>query len=848
MKYIQHIKTINYRIAILFFVFALVFSAFFVGQSIKAQTDLTISVNENVVQDGKASIYWNTDKEASCGIDYNDDPDVSGGIGTNGRIIQFGLPTNDGKFYYDVQLTGLELDTNYYYQVNCTLDGDSTTYQSDIKTLSVVKPDLTITDITAFPLTPNVNQETIITVQGKNIGSGGLRSGQGITNLFRSFQDFTITKEVHPNPTVSDPLDSQEKFTFVYTGKFTSMGNKGLSFIVDNANELVEENENNNSLTKTITVGLTKLAISGINGNSEPGNKASIYWRTNVESNCTLAYSTNADTSNGTTLLGNVIQVPTNTNDGLYYYDAKLSGLKSDTVYYYKILCPDSNNNVIESAIKSFNSSGISKPDLTIADVSLTPSNPEVGETVTVNVSVKNLGGSLTSGQGIDSWFASIQDLTWTSGGPALGAARSVTASNPMLNGETILYSGPGVFTSTGVKSTNFRVDNSSELDESNENNNSWTRSIVVGLDGLPDLTISNFKHSRLDVDQDLDTQLEFDLVNVGEAKPVRDFQLVVTNFTNGRLLKDVTYNDIYFTPNDYRAHVYIVGKVGSEFVEGENRIQITIDPENLLIESDESNNNFTKVIRTYVVAPESDEVPISYEVPDDEEQTDSATFSSDELRALRSRIKRLEHKITQLERQVVEAEKRLTRKINKALTKRLKGKILLQVEQNGEAWYVDEVSEERYYLKDGDTAYTALQAFGLGISNVDLEQIPVGVEDRAEKVDSDGDGLDDQLEDAIGTDKDNPDTDGDGFSDGDEIKSDFSPRDRTKLKLNKTLANKLEGKILLQVEGRGEAWYIHNGRRHYMKNGSLAYQIMRFLSLGITNDDIREIGVGELE
>jgi len=54
----------------------------------------------------------------------------------------------------------------------------------------------------------------------------------------------------------------------------------------------------------------------------------------------------------------------------------------------------------------------------------------------------------------------------------------------------------------------------------------------------------------------------------------------------------------------------------------------------------------------------------------------------------------------------------------------------------------------------------------------------------------------------------------------------------------------------VLQVQDRGQAWYINpkDGKRYYMKDGKLAYQIMRYLSLGITNEDIRQIAVGELE
>ena len=53
-------------------------------------------------------------------------------------------------------------------------------------------------------------------------------------------------------------------------------------------------------------------------------------------------------------------------------------------------------------------------------------------------------------------------------------------------------------------------------------------------------------------------------------------------------------------------------------------------------------------------------------------------------------------------------------------------------------------------------------------------------------------------------------------------------------------------GQILLQVESRGEAWYINpdDGKRYYMKDGPAAYQIMRFLSLGISNTDLSQIDI----
>ena len=235
--------------------------------------------------------------------------------------------------------------------------------------------------------------------------------------------------------------------------------------------------------------------------------------------------------------------------------------------------------------------------------------------------------------------------------------------------------------------------------------------------------------------------------------------------------------------------------------------------------------------------------------------QEDSQEDSAEDLSNATPKYLTLKGKIEQLgiitsesEKQLVATERNMVTQIDQSLTKRLAGKILLQVEEHGEAWYVDEETEKKFYLKDGDSAYNALQGFGLGITNTDLAKIPIGIEERAEIADTDNDGLDDKLEEALGTDINNPDTDGDGYSDGDEIRSGYNPLGAGALATNSQFANDLKGKILLQVESRGEAWYIHpeDGKRYYMKDGKLAYQIMRYLSLGITNEDLRKIDVGE--
>ncbi len=179
----------------------------------------------------------------------------------------------------------------------------------------------------------------------------------------------------------------------------------------------------------------------------------------------------------------------------------------------------------------------------------------------------------------------------------------------------------------------------------------------------------------------------------------------------------------------------------------------------------------------------------------------------------------------------------------------KLLGRILLQVEDKGEAWYVNPKDKKKYYMRDGSIAYEMMRKFGLGITNENLSKIPIGTDARFNERDTDQDGLPDKMEEAIGSDVYNKDSDGDGYLDGAEVESGYNPNGEGKIIIDQNLANSLRGKIVLQVESRGEAWYINpdDGKRYYMKDGNSAYEIMRFLSLGITNHNLEKIKTGHL-
>lgn len=170
-------------------------------------------------------------------------------------------------------------------------------------------------------------------------------------------------------------------------------------------------------------------------------------------------------------------------------------------------------------------------------------------------------------------------------------------------------------------------------------------------------------------------------------------------------------------------------------------------------------------------------------------------------------------------------------------------GKIFLQVEQNGEAWYVYPPTNHKYYLGRPDDAFSIMRNLGLGISNANLDQIPIGTIDTA-NTDSDLDGLSNDLETAIGTDPYNPDTDNDDFPDKTEIDSWNDPKGAGSLQTNNALINNLRGRILLQVEKNGEAWYLNpdNSKRYYLGRPNDAFAIMRSLGVGITDANLAAI------
>jgi hypothetical protein len=137
-----------------------------------------------------------------------------------------------------------------------------------------------------------------------------------------------------------------------------------------------------------------------------------------------------------------------------------------------------------------------------------------------------------------------------------------------------------------------------------------------------------------------------------------------------------------------------------------------------------------------------------------------------------------------------VMAEKGLVKRVNAALARRLSGRILLQVQENGEAWYVNPVNFAKYYLGRPADAFGIMRGLGLGVSEKDYSS------------------------------------------------------------WNGKAPSRLAGRILLRVQAKGEAYYVNplDLKLHYLGRPADAFAIMRNFGLGITNDNLRQISVEDVK
>lgn len=531
-------------------------------------------------------------------------------------------------------------------------------------------------------------------------------------------------------------------------------------------------------------------------------------------------------------------------------------------------------------------------PDLTVTDISFSKSVQ--GEQGTLSVTVKNLGGDLTAGSGLGNWsnnFAS-QNFVYSAKTPSANAVQFgrefPTASNPLKTGESITLSWIGSFNTFGNLYLQFKTDNANELEEANENNNSYSDVIVISKKAAttdtddaddsikitetsaPDLTVTDISFSKSV--QGEEGVLSVTIKNLGGDLTSG---AGLENWYNNFSTQSFVYSAKTPSANSHKSsrenpsvsnplktgESVTFSWIGSFNTFGNLYLHFKTDYSNELVESNENNNSYSDVIvisKKAAAVTTNTNSTIKITTSTNKSVTTSAsvnknTKSLDDSNGNfenNSIILKLQRTITALETKVIELEKKLTNIDNK-FAEKYSGTMFLDVENQGRLWYVDPASKNRFYFSDGDTALSISSELATGITDENLQKIPVGVPDELYSLaDSDNDGLSDKLESALGSNVNNADTDGDGISDKTELENGYNPVNNKKYAYDEKLANRLEGKMLLQVSGEnshGEIWYVYQGKRWYGGTKDSMYEIMKSLSLGATAENIRKITVGEI-
>jgi hypothetical protein len=176
-----------------------------------------------------------------------------------------------------------------------------------------------------------------------------------------------------------------------------------------------------------------------------------------------------------------------------------------------------------------------------------------------------------------------------------------------------------------------------------------------------------------------------------------------------------------------------------------------------------------------------------------------------------------------------------------------VRGKIFLAVQDHGELWYVKPLTLKRTYV-GGATHVMELMKQGVGISNADIEKIPIGVLADVDH-DMDRDGLPNDLESVLGTSVYSTDSDNDGVHDATEVQNHTNARGAGSLTIDGKLASQLAGKIILQVETRGAAWYVHptTHQRFFLGRPEDGFKVFAQLATGISTENLNRIAQDHL-
>ncbi|PLX27316.1 hypothetical protein C0583_03290 [Candidatus Parcubacteria bacterium] len=621
-----------------------------------------------------------------------------------------------------------------------------------------------------------------------------MNTGEIFNSLSKNLDDFVIESSVYPTINVANPIEKGDYAEYVFSGYFPSSGEKSLSFVVDGGDTIDETNEDNNSRSSSVTVyewSEADISISKLDVSIEkPLINEELEIEVNVKNSGKISFVDDR---------------------GFMFYNSVTTPSVERDIYY--IL-----------------------PDFKVSDISF---------------------------------------------------ENEISFDNPLDPGEVTKIYFTGMFTKAGEKELAYLINVNDRLEESDYENNIASTSIKI-YNSISDRDAFEFLNVRYENISSSSVKFLWET----DEKITCTFLYRQSIFSTFEVITSSSKTEHSITLSDLEPGALYYYKIQASLGESEKETsldsfktlssnEISISDEGARVVNSKILANFTSNIYTkarlyYRVKGESNFSSIAesdYGINHSLETQTLESANYEYYLYLESKAgTEYETKVNTIavgtpsnqadvkeiveeaientnDEQVSESQNETLQEINisnDSLYNNLKGKIILRVENNGEAYYIDPSEKKMYFLGRPDDAFNVMRKKGIGVSNTNLEKIKVSLLIENEKTDTDNDGLDDEMEDAIGTNKNLKDSDGDDFDDRSELDSGYNPvvSGGTRLPINEEFSEKNQGKIFLAVERNGEAWYVspNDKMRYFLGRPADAFSVMRELGLGVSENNFESL------
>lgn len=211
-------------------------------------------------------------------------------------------------------------------------------------------------------------------------------------------------------------------------------------------------------------------------------------------------------------------------------------------------------------------------PDSHVFDLSFVPSPAEIDQHVTFNVSIENIGGFDLNGMNVSFYVDDVIVNSSIVNIPGKGGKQNVYAVH--------------TFTTNGTFTVKVKADPEDVIAEFHESNNEMAKTIII-LPPLPDLTVLDISFNNTSPIHNDVIEITAAITNIGKLNASN---VKVSFYSDSIKIGETMISEVNIGETNYSSIVWT--SIG-----GTHAIKAAVDPYNEIIESNELNNQFTKML-----------------------------------------------------------------------------------------------------------------------------------------------------------------------------------------------------------------------------------------------------------